>query len=86
MAGTLPAGRSALERDQVLATFCDGYGRWTLLPDAGEVVLDGLQIYGRDRLVMEMLPSPKCYPSPNCELDEGRALRRACACFALPCQ
>jgi transposase len=47
-------------------------GQRTLLPDAGEVVLDRLQVCGRDRLVMVLRPAAEESRCPTCR----RASRR----------
>ena len=42
-------------------------GQRTLLPDAGGIVLDRLQVYGRDRLVMVLRPAAKGSCCPACQ-------------------
>src|ERR1017187_2067021 len=70
----------------------------TLLPDAGEVVLDRLQVYGRDRLVMVLRPVAKGSCCPACQrisrrthswysrglaICPGRAFRSASCCMCV---
>jgi transposase len=47
-------------------------GQRTLLPDAGEVVLDRLQVYGRERLVMVLRPAAQESRCPGCQLTWRR--------------
>lgn len=47
-------------------------GQRTLLPDAGEVVLDRLQVYGRDRLVMVLRPAGEGSRCPACQRTSRR--------------
>ena len=42
-------------------------GQRTLLPDAGEVVLDRLQVYDRERLVMVLRPAAEGSRCPTCQ-------------------
>lgn len=42
-------------------------GQRTLLPDVGEVVLDRLQVYGRDRLIMVLRPAAEGSRCPACQ-------------------
>lgn len=57
MADTLSVRRLAVQQDRLLAMSRDGYGTTDVVADADEVVLDRLQVYKRDRLLMVLRPA-----------------------------